>query len=81
MWYETENEEIKKHEPIFAKTSGGEIYLLLPQIRKGNFDVYGYNWLNIKTGEYNSCCVFEDIESALEAYKGYDIFNSNILYK
>jgi hypothetical protein len=72
MWY---SEDVPKQaldysKPIFARaTADIDIYLLLPQIAQGSYEVIGYNWFNLTKGEYNSCITFSTIVEALKVYK------------
>lgn len=84
-WYK-ENTDIDFNKPILAIGSGedGNIYLLIPQIEKpkkdhmNNFKIIGYNWLNIKTGQYNSCAFFETVEDAMRTYDYCEFKNAEI---
>lgn len=82
MWYlrgEEKNEEINYSRPIVAECGKINIkYLLLPQL--GNsYSVKGYNWFNIKTGEYNSCACYKTAKQAVEAYSDHSVYNVNIV--
>lgn len=69
MWYQSD-EGLDLSRPILAKGGfGNYTYMLLPQIEKGSYDIVGYNWFNVDTGEYNSCQCFKTVKDALDSYK------------
>lgn len=68
--------------PIIAESlSCHTKYLLLPQLKtKGGYTIEGYNWLNLNTMDWNSCCYFSTIEKAVKSYSkpSYTIYNATI---
>ena len=71
MWYKKGKTSGGKVDPILTEQNGNT-YILLPQIEQGSYDVIGYNWMDIETGEYNSCCTWPTVEKAVEDYGGKD---------
>ena len=75
MWYE-KTTALNFNKPIYAKDSNIK-YILLPQIKKGNTEIVGYNWFNMITGKYNSCCFFNTAQEAIDCYNDYNYFIYN----
>jgi len=74
------NSKIDFKKPIIAENSEGCKFLLLPQLKKNSgYITKGYNWLNLITMGWNSCCYFDSIEQAVKSYNsGYIIYNAQI---
>ena len=68
--------EINKKLPIIAESNNNK-YLLLPQITDG-YAVVGYNWFNLETMLYNSCCCFKTIDEAINSYSKHTIYNATL---
>jgi len=88
MWYR-ENNNLDRNKPIFAKdfsNSENDTFILLPQIKCGldKQSIYskhiGYNWFNLRIGEYITDTFSPTIEEAILALKGknYKIFNGKL---
>ena len=79
MWYEEKKQtpKIDMSIPVLA-VKNGETYMLLPQIAKGCYGVIGYNWLNIRTGTYNSSHTWKEASKAISDYSDHDICNGEI---
>ena len=78
MWYKKAN-EVDFNTPIFA-TKESRTLILLPQHLKHSYEVTGYDWFDVNAGDYNSSCVFETTESAIESRtsSGWSIFNRKL---
>lgn len=78
MWYQSGNNEkvIDYKKPIIAKCDG-KVLMLMPQIRD-NYKVVGYNWFNINTGLYNSCCLFKTPQDAIKSCGIETVYNVDI---
>ena len=79
MWYDN-GRGLNYSKPIFAKKEH-DTYLLVPQKEvPGSYTVIGYDWLNVKTGEFNSCSCYESAEESVKTYEGmgFTIFNKDI---
>ncbi len=74
MWYKEDCIDYNK--PIFCDIRG-DIFLLVPQIASG-YKIKHYDWMNIKTGEYNSCIHYRTAAKACESYKEHKIFNAEL---
>lgn len=68
MWYSNSNKKELDYSKPIAAASGGEVYLLMPQIVKGSYNVVGYNWFSINRGVYNSCACYDSPRDATRAY-------------
>ena len=86
-WYSLKKKENRKTygglvlaKPITAKTRRGTILLLVPQLKSVAYDyeIKGYNWLNIRNGSYNSCCCFSTVEEAIDEYSSYELANTSL---
>lgn len=64
--------------PIIAQDPDGDKYLLIPQIKKGCYEIAGYNWLNLNKHSYNSNVFFASPEEALRCYRHYKIRNVDL---
>jgi hypothetical protein len=89
MWYSTNENQICYDRPIFAKSKkadDNDDLILVPQIdstkkeTSSAYRIIGYNWFNITTGKYISCCFFESASDAVASYKsmGYEIYNGEL---
>lgn len=78
MWYsDTDKPALDYSKPIVAY-NGQNRYLLMPQ--KGNeYDIIGYDWFNLNTGEYNSCRIFKTAKDAVNCYKDHTVVNEDII--
>jgi len=85
MWYQNES-ELDMSKPIICESDDDNKYicLLTPQLASLNDDnrdgsnqykIIGYNWLNLRTGKYNSCCFFKTPEEAIKSREDYKIRN------
>lgn len=83
MWYLKKNdaEELDYEKPIMAEGHEGNKLLLVPMLGNHGYTVIGYDWLNIETGEYNSCYHYRTAREAVESYKNYKIYNIIIKIK
>jgi len=83
MWYSVNKSELDYSKPIVAENNRGDKYLLLPQINtqfERTVIVKGYNWFNIKTGNYNSCSCWASAKKAVDAYiDSYSFYNVDIV--
>jgi len=87
-WYEGDKPTLDFSKPIIAEDESRGAkqtkQLLLPQIRTEQthgYEVIGYNWFVLGSGEYGSCACFETVEEALAARRGYRIYNAEISVK
>lgn len=82
MWYASKNDkkELNYSQPIIAELDTiGSKYLLIPHIKEGHYGIVGFDWLNISTGEYNSCRYFETPQEAVRSYSGsYEVYNATL---
>lgn len=81
MWYtNSEKSDLDYNKPICAvRKESGEEYLLMPINHGLSYDFRGFDWFNIKTGEFNSCRGWKSAEDAVEAYiNDYKISNCTI---
>jgi hypothetical protein len=70
------------NKPILAYGGSEKEYLLMPMVGK-LYKVVGYNWFRLGDFEFNSCCTFKTIESALQSYgerkfKNVDLFTKDL---
>lgn len=65
-WYEEKETGVSKNQPI-VNFNCDAVELLLPCLKEeGSYITYGYNWFNITTGEWSSCCFFSTVEAAIQ---------------
>ena len=85
MWYEDKNGEIDYGKPIYCTAVSGDNLLLVPQLSsdqskaEDNYQIIGYNWLNLNTGRYNSACFFETARIAVHSYRSCNPVNCKIV--
>ena len=80
MWYGNDS-SLDYRKPIACRyLEKDAVSLLIPQIENGSYKVIGYNWFNMDSGEYKSCCMFDTAQEAVKSrmYVDYEVFNVNI---
>ena len=83
MWYsETERKQLDMSKPIYAtNTDKSSTYLLIRTNESDSYVFRGYDWMNIATGEMNSCKNWRTIEEALSVFSSDNIHNGRISIK
>lgn len=79
-WYtDTSKRRLDYSKPI-ATNFHGKVQLLLPQIKKEDYKIIGYNWFNMDDGTYGSSRMWETPDCAVEARleKGHEVYNVDI---
>ena len=81
MWYsETERKQLDMSKPIYATNAGkSSTYLLIRTNEDNSYVFRGYDWMNIATGEMNSCKNWRTIEETLSVFSSNNIYNDEIL--
>jgi hypothetical protein len=78
MWYESKEDlnALDYSKPIFCVVAG-DLHLLTPQV-SGGYEIIGFDWLNVKKGNYNSCAHFSTAQLAVKSHQAYLPFNGTI---
>ena len=81
MWYsDTERKQLDMSKPIFATDpDSGSVCLLVRSNENNSYAFRGYDWMDIATGEMNSCKHWRTVEEALSSYHYCKISNGEIL--
>ena len=80
-WYKEKNHGLDYSKPIVAERDDGNIELLLPGKDKGLYQIIGYDWFNLGTGEWQSCTTWSSPMEAVHNRKGHTIYNVEIAIK
>jgi hypothetical protein len=73
LWYSESivKPKIDFNKPIFA-TNTSLTAVLMPRLENGSgYKVVGYDWFDIRSGIFNSCCCFKTAQLAIDSYLAY----------
>ena len=81
MWYSkwVRKNELDYSKPIVAENKEDDIKFILLPLKNRNYKIIGYDWFNVKTGEYNSDMCIVDAREAVKMYDvSYSVYNVEI---